>query len=557
VTISPCVRVGALLLACALAAAAQTAAPDGGQAPAIRGVVVNSVTREPISRALVYSPDNRFGTLTDSQGRFEFSPLQAGSGANANSRFLFTARKPGFLEDFGAQVNVAANPAGDSVIELVPEALIVGRVTLVSGEAPDKINVSLYRRQVQEGRAHWVPAGGVQTRSTGEFRFSNLVAGTYKVFTNELSEQDPVVARPGGQQYGYPPVYYPGVSDFASAGTIALEAGRTAHVSITIARQPYYTVKIPVAIADQNNGVQVSVSLHGRRGPGYSLGYNNSNHTIEGSLPNGVYNVEGLSLGQKFTSGVVTVAVKGASAEGPVMALLPSSSIAVSVTAISNASTDAPPQYNLGNQLRGVRNKFNLDLGLEPAEDFVPQQGGQYHQATDGLSGTLQHVAPGHYWLRIFPSSGYVASVTSGGVDLLHNPLVVGPDGPGSPIEINLRDDFAQIEGKVDVPGTHSASGSSGISAGVAPYTPPAFLYCVPLPDSSGLFIEVGVQSNGSFSSPMAPGSYRLLGFRKRQLDLEYENNEAMRNYDDKGVVMHLVAGQTEHVRVPLVSSNE
>lgn len=38
----------------------------------IHGVVINSVTREPIARTLVTSPDNRFATLTNSEGQFEF-----------------------------------------------------------------------------------------------------------------------------------------------------------------------------------------------------------------------------------------------------------------------------------------------------------------------------------------------------------------------------------------------------------------------------------------------------------------------------------------------------
>ena len=37
----------------------------------IRGIVINSVTREPIARALVSSPGNRLATLTNSEGRFE------------------------------------------------------------------------------------------------------------------------------------------------------------------------------------------------------------------------------------------------------------------------------------------------------------------------------------------------------------------------------------------------------------------------------------------------------------------------------------------------------
>src|SRR5438128_1910011 len=38
----------------------------------LRGTVINSVTREPVARALVYSQDNRFAAFTDDQGHFEF-----------------------------------------------------------------------------------------------------------------------------------------------------------------------------------------------------------------------------------------------------------------------------------------------------------------------------------------------------------------------------------------------------------------------------------------------------------------------------------------------------
>ncbi len=45
---------------------------------------------------------------------------------------------------------------------------------------------------------------------------------------------------------------------------------------------------------------------------------------------------------------------------------------------------------------------------------------------------------------------GYVAAVSSGGVDLLHNPLVVPPGGTSSPIEITLRDDGGTVEGAIE-----------------------------------------------------------------------------------------------------------
>jgi len=39
----------------------------------VHGTVVNAVTHDPVGRALVRSPDDRYATLTDSEGHFEFA----------------------------------------------------------------------------------------------------------------------------------------------------------------------------------------------------------------------------------------------------------------------------------------------------------------------------------------------------------------------------------------------------------------------------------------------------------------------------------------------------
>ena len=123
--------------------------------------------------------------------------------------------------------------AGDDItIALVPESLIVGRVNLPSSNQSDRITVQVYKRQVRDGRAFWAPGASATTRSNGEFRIANLMAGTYKIFTSELMDRDPITFDPRGQLYGYPPIYYPAATDFASASAITLEAGKTFQVEL-------------------------------------------------------------------------------------------------------------------------------------------------------------------------------------------------------------------------------------------------------------------------------------------------------------------------------------
>src|SRR5260370_29259609 len=145
----------------------------------LRGTVVNSATHEPISRALVFSPDNRFATMTDNRGHFEFTFPRgegemaagfAGSSdfrspetsqlqhAGVNRPTMLMARKTGFLSRNNGQEGFQISPAQQELtIFLVPEARIVGHVILHGSDGSDKIQVELYRRQVRNVRAHWNP----------------------------------------------------------------------------------------------------------------------------------------------------------------------------------------------------------------------------------------------------------------------------------------------------------------------------------------------------------------------------------------------------------------
>ena len=122
---------------------AHVSAQSPSEAPdTIHGTVVNSVTREPIPRALIVSPDDRFATMTDTQGRFEFTfpkaeaPKPAPEGSSegnpaeglqlngSNRPNALSARKTGFLEDNNTAAYLAlAQNAKELTLSLVPEAI--------------------------------------------------------------------------------------------------------------------------------------------------------------------------------------------------------------------------------------------------------------------------------------------------------------------------------------------------------------------------------------------------------------------------------------------------
>jgi hypothetical protein len=135
-----------------------------------------------------------------------------------------------------------------------------------------------------------------------------------------------------------------------------------------------------------------------------------------------------------------------------------------------------------------------------------------------------------------------------GGVDLLHQPLVV-VSGSSTPIEITMRDDGAELEGTLAgvVPSANTAYPSTA-----------AFVYCIPLPGSPGQFQQLGVSPDGKFNSPMmAPGTYRVLAFKGPQPNLPYRDPEGMRAYDTKGQILHVVAGQKQNLELQVIAGAE
>ena len=540
----------------------------------IRGVVVNSVTGGPIARALVTSPDDRLATITNSEGRFEFNlPKADKDDSNANgpvtgrvqhgfsNRPYLTARKPGFLPERngGGQIpEIGAQQ--DLTLVLVPESIVVGTVTLPTSEAPDSITLQLFRRDVQDGRARWVPAGGAQSKSDGQFRFAELPAGTYKLLTSELMDRDPLVFDPRGQLFGYPPVYYQNAPDFGSASTIQLPAGETHNVILSLVKQPYYRVKVPVigpAIDSPEIGVGVNVYAHGHKGPGFALGYNGTSHAIEGSLPNGTYTIEASSFGPKAMTGSQTIVVKGGPADGPAVSLALAASIAVNVKEEFTSPVNMSSSWNMGGRTAAVKGpRRYLNVTLESADDFGQGRNASLRSPTGAEDDAMviEGAPPGSYWVHVHSSHGYPSSIRSGNRDLLHQPLIVGSGGGASPIEITMRDDTAEISGTVE--GITPPGGVGAGSVASHPNAGSAHIYCIPLPDSSGRFTDIWVQADGNFESVgLPPGSYRLLAFDRDQPELEYRNPEAMRVYDSKGLVIHLVGGQKERVQVQLIST--
>ena len=538
-----------------------------GDGPAsVRGKVVNRITHEPISRALVFSPDQRYAMLTDDRGQFEFKfparvpePKEKLTGTpdanayrlrelrmiqNARPNFFY-ARKPGYLQNNSNPGQRAIAEQGDLVIYLDPESLIVGNVNLPGSEGDMRIRVQLYRRQILEGQEHWQEVRTFTSWADGEFRFSELEAGTNRIGTNELLDRNPTIYAPGGQLFGFAPIFYPGVADFGSAGAIQLAAGATVQINLAPTRQAYYAVKIPVVNAGDGRGMGMNVYPLGHPGPGYSLGYNANEQVIQGTLPDGNYTLQASTQGPAGMTGTVNFSVQGGLRTGPSINLIPNGSMSVAVKEEFKAGEsvfgEVPEARDDGTPNTVRQRQANVQVVLQSVEEF----GAAEMVMSEPMPGTQEHtllianIRPGRYRVHVQSGIGYAASVVYGGSNLLRQPLVVGLGGTSQAMEITLRDDGAEVDGKVEVAGEGQ-------------------IYLIPLVESSGEFREGQSTPDGSFDvAQVPPGTYVVLAFIGQHNELAYTDAEAMRKLESKGQVIHLEAGQKAHLSLKPIGDGD
>jgi hypothetical protein len=536
---------------CCGIARGQGAPGIGGQgqgASTIHGRVLNQITKEPIGRALVASPGDEYATLTDDRGQFEFrfslhegqgNSVGGGTGATGINRLpssshSFLARKPGYLQDGrnARPVRVAAGQT-EVTIYLVPEALIVGHVNVPGSEGDVRIECELYKRGMREGQETWLPAGTFTTWADAEFRFSGLEAGTYKLITHEQMDRDSLLPIPGAQLFGYPPIYYPNTTDFSVAGPIVVRAGETAQVNLAVARREYYPVRIPVENVPASRPLNLVVYPMGHHSPGWSLGYNPMEHTVEGMLPDGNYTVEADAQGEAQSTGILNFSMKGAAFEGPALNLIPNASLNVNV---HGQQSNVQVSLTSIDELGSMRGRFSLRA-----------------KGSEGQELTIPNVRPGRYHVNVFSGKGYAASIQSGGSDLMQQPLVVGLGGGNSPIEITLRDDGGEVSGTVEE--ATSTEGNS-VRSGENPQF--RYVYLLPMGESTWPQPPTVRTLDGTFKmEQVAPGDYLVAAFDQVQQDLPYGSEEALRPLEGKGQAIHVEAGQKVNVRVKVNAGSD
>lgn len=172
--------------------------------------------------------------------------------------------------------------------------------------------------------------------------------------------------------------------------------------------------------------------------------------------------------------------------------------------------------------------------------------------ASEGGGWQVNVTEPGRYWIDAVPfPPGYISSITSGGVDLTSNPLVIATGSAPAPIEVVLRDDSGEISGQV------SSAGTTTASSGQAAQVPPTQVCAIPLFPTVMQMPVTMTAADGSFKfANLAPGSYRVAPCESPQT-IDFHSADGLSAWTGKGQVVTVTAGGTAQVSLPASPAEE
>jgi hypothetical protein len=476
----------------------------------VQGVVINSVTGDPVHAALVQIHFPRQNSmLTAADGKFRFEGIR-------QSQINLTVRKPGFFSEQELQQGAPyLNPSihvgpemPPVILKLVPEGVIYGRVTAPDGEPIQNLPVRLLYGALTEGERNWQQRGGGQTNDEGDFRLFGLLPGIYYLVVGPLASPMPP-GRPGDSApQGYGATYYGGGSDVESAAPITLTPGKQMRADLSLSPEPFHQISGLVVGAPPGMPVNVQLSTpDGQTVPG-GVRTNPQSEAFMASVPSGSYVLKATLQGKGglLGAGSQPLTVTGDMA-GIRLDVGPTAIVPITVEIRSTRNIE-PAQYQNADQF------VNVQLTLQGSlmrRMFTSALEGP----PEARSLAIRNVEPGTYKVRIRPNGPwYVESARRGPTNLLTDSLSIETGNVGAPIEINLRDDSAALKGVVFSKGQ------------------PAQGVVILISDSSAQrAITLPVAPTGEFQiRDLPPGDYRAIAF-DRVNDLEYANPEAMRAF--------------------------
>lgn len=524
----------ASVLVCCLASLAQSqissSASSLSRADAplqtIQGKVVNSLTGDPIRRALVsFYTDTQRAVLTDDEGRFVFERVRPWP-------MSLQVRKPGFFAAHNGRTIVDPSKLiGPLELRLTPAAVIYGQITGADDEPLQYVPVQLFRSTVSNGRRRWQSTGMRSTDEDGRFRIPDLQPGSYKIGAGPLLNRNLNPA-----DAGYSRIFYSNALDRSSATTIDLAPAQQQEINLSM--RPVRVYKVTGTVLGAQKNMSIGIQFHDGSDEliaGIMARFDAATGAFEARLPAGGYAVGATShddQGHMLFARVPIQVEKDMS--GIVLSLQPTITIPVNVRTEFVRSTRMGPETATP---LSASVQLNSITGAHGSVSSTPDK------APGSASIVIANAEPGSYDVRVsaqgaWQSYMYIASASCGSTNVLSDPLTVPTNGQIDPIEIVVRDDGATLEGLV-----RDAKDSGAVLI---------------VSDADRKRTSIGrYGTNGHLFAPaLAPGAYTLYAFDRLD-DIEFSNPEILRQFESRAGHVSLSANQTSRVTLDLIETDK
>lgn len=460
----------------------------------VSGTVVNSVTNEPIRRALVAVGGSL--VFSGDDGRFEVKDVPAGPA-------MISVQKPGYFDVPGDRKNVVAQSGRNEVLlKLVPESHIEGRIVDDDGEPLAGVNVQLLGDRIVDGTQELTFQGGAATDGRGHYAINGINAGMFVMRILPFPDQWVTATGESGRRV-FAGRYYPNASDSSGAQRLEVAAGQTMQADFKLRSEPAFHIAGVIGPAIPSLGISLEDAEGQQLGIGMRLDLKTGKFLVW-NVPNGTWTLHfgsGDEQGHVYAA-TETVAISSKSVDDVRVFLQPLATIPVEVTDAAGESLEAA---NLQLQLAQHNSSPKYFAMKQPEHPLE-----------------LTNVEPGTYKAIVsIAGEQCIDSVTSGNLDLEREALTVEAGTQPKPIHVSVSKNCATLT-------VSTSLRNSNEKAAVLLLSPDL---------SGGPFIrEVDGSASARFDD-ISPGDYIVYAFTNME-GLEYRNPEVMRTFQGQPITL-------------------
>jgi len=506
----------------------------------IAGIVVNSVTGEPVRRASVAVLSQGESQVVQSvfsgdDGRFVVDELPA-------AKYQLTASKRGFRtvffkqhEDYNSAIVTGVDQdTSHLTFQLPPDAVIHGAITADGGDPVEAAQVLLFRKPAKFNSLERITQAGTTTSDdAGAFEFSDLAPGEYLLAVKATpwyavhpsssqsrndANQAAASASSSGLDVAFPITFFDATTEEASATSILVAAGSREEANLSLHAVPalHLTVHLPTEpAAGGNRGRGSSVAQIPRTALHQSV-FGTEIAVDEASFIN--FPEGSRQAGTEEFDGVAPGHYELEQGNPPhTMELNANSSQQIDTsTAIPSLQVAAVVRSNMGNLLPDLQ-ALTLE-SLDADHRFVPMQVRSHPNGP-----FTADVPPGNWkiWLVSESSSWTVLSITADGRNQPGNQFTVRDRA------LSLTVSVAQSATRIEGFARKDDKGIPGAMVVLVPRGPNA---------DKGLLRRDQSDSDGSFALlDAAPGDYLIVAI-ENGWDIDWARPEVMARYLSLGI---------------------